>query len=579
MAVSPISFQDGNFSMEELLSQSEINTNEISTGKVITGKVVGFQPTNENPETIIVSMGTKSEGKISIREFVEKPKLGDEIEAIIKQIDKETGVAELSKRELEKRRGWEVVSEAYNDHKSVSGVVRRQMKSGYLVNIEGLNMFLPHSHVGNLSISAEGRRGGKKEIIDNIFNFKILELNQRKMTGVISRKEFLEEQNDKRWQEVSKTIEIGQVIKGTVVRHMISGAFIDVDGIEGFLHKTNISWERNNDNFRNKVAIGQEVEVRVLEVDVENHRLSLGLKQLTDNPWVSVEEKFELGDVVNGIVTYVANYGAFVEIGEGIEGLLHVSEMSWTRKINRAGEILKVGQEIEAVIIGINPEEKRISLGLKQLVENPWDSIEQKFAVGDVVHGKIKDITGFGIFVSLGDEIDALIRKEDVNWDEPPTEPSKLYKKGQEIDFKIIEINTEAKKIGASIRHLLPNPYKDLKAKYPRGTVVDGVVSGMVDFGIFVKIDNRFEGLVHVSAMSREQAENPKKNFQKGEQVRVVVRSIDPENRKISLSLKDVKYAVERAEIQQYISKDSGSPVTSNPFGNLKSFVFPGEDK
>lgn len=577
MAVSSISFQDGNLSMEELLNQTEFKNNQISTGKVISGKVVGFQPNDENPETVIVSMGTKSEGKISIKEFVDKPNIGDEIEAIIKQVERETGIVELSKRELEKRRGWEIVSEAFEKDMPVTGTVRRPMKQGYLVNVEGLNMFLPHSHVGNLSIASDGKRSNRKaEIIDNVFTFKILELNPKKVTGVVSRKEFIEKQNDKRWQEVAQELEIGQITRGKVVRHMKAGVFIEVQGILGFLHKSNISWERNNDNFKDKVVLDQEVEVRILEFDPANHRLSLGLKQLTDDPWESVEENFNINQVVSGTVTYVANYGAFVDIGQGVEGLLHVSEMSWTRKINRAGEILKVGQEIEAKILGIDAGEKRVALGLKQLVENPWDNIEQEYRVGDVLRGNAKDVTAFGIFVSLNTEIDALIRKEDINWDEPPKEPSKLYKRGDEVEFKIIEINIEQRKIGGSIRHLLPNPYKELKSKYPRGTVIEGVVSGLVEFGIFVKIDDRFEGLVHVSAMNREQAENPKKAFTKGEKVKVVVRSIDPENRKISLSVRDVQNAVERAEIQQYISKDSQEPETSNPFGDLKSFVFPG---
>lgn len=570
MAVSTISFQDGNLSMEELLDQSEINANEIRPGSIITGKIVGFRPDNDKPEMAIVSMGTKSEGKISIKEFVQRPAIGEEVEAIVRRMDKDTGLIDLSKRELEKKRGWEVVKEAFSKGLPIDGVVRRSMEKGFLVNVHGLNMFLPHSHVGNLR---EGHRSNRKlEILGKEMTFKILEINQRRMTGVISRREFIEEQNLKNWEKFSAEVEIGEVAQGRVLGYMELGVLIEVGGIRGFLHKDNVSWDRNSNNkFKSQFALDQELEVRILDIDVHNRRLSLGLKQLTDDPWLSVDEKFEVNQVVKGVVTFVAQYGAFVEIAEGIEALLHVSEMSWTRRINRAGDVVKKGQEIETMIIGIDSQEKRIALGLKQLMENPWDNIEQEFRVGDVLRGEAKDVTSFGIFVSLNSEIDVLIRKEDVNWDEPAPDPTKLYKRRDSIDFKIIEINIEDQKIGGSIRHLLENPYKALKAKYPRGSVIDGVVSGLVDFGIFVKIDDKFEGLVHTSAMSREQGENPKKAFTKGQPIKVVVRSIDPDNRKISLSVRDVKHAVEKAEMQQYISQDSHKTETSNPFLKLRS--------
>lgn len=571
MAVSPVSFQDSNISMEEALREEDLNVTDIKPNTIVRGKVVTVQ-TETRPEQVIVAMGAKSEGKIALREFQEKPHVGDDIEALVKAIDRDTGLAILSKRALEQQRGWEIAQEAFENGVPVYGVVKRPWRQGYLVMVDGLSMFLPHSHVG--IVHGSGRRGKKPDIIGLESSFKILELNPRRKTGVISRKAFLDEQNEKSWEELTDVVKIGDIVKGKVVNHIKKGVFIDVAGVQGFLHISNISWERRTDNVEEKLPVDQEVQVRVLEIDPENHRLSLGLKQLTSDPWDSVSDKYEVGQVVEGKVSFSARYGAFVELEAGLEGLLHVSEMSWTRKVNHAQEILKVGETVETQIIAINVEDKRISLGLKQLQENPWDHIQRSVKVGDIRKGIVQDVTNFGVFVKIADEIDGLVRKEDLNWDEPAPEPSKLHKKGDEVEFKITEINLEEQKIGCSIRHLLPNPYKKLKNDFPRGTVVDGVVTGVVDFGVFVRIADGYEGLVHISAMGKEEAASPKKAYSKGDSVKVVVKNIDPDNRKISLSIRDVESALERIEIQQYLNKENDvSRPVANPFANLRDKV------
>ncbi len=575
MAVSPVSFQESNITMEELLNGGDIDVTPVKTGAIIQGKVVGFSA-DAGREFVIVSIGgAKSEGKISTKEFDKKPATGDDIEALIKSIDTDNGLIYLSKKELEKRRGWEVVSESYEKDLPVSAVVTKQTQRGYMVNVSGLPMFLPHSHVGSLTGSSDkARRGG---ITGNTLMVKILEVDTRKKTGIVSRKSFLEGEDAENWKKLTDTLNIGDVVSGKVVRHIKIGAFIEVMGVLGFLHKSNISWERFSGDFSQKIPIHTEIQVRVLEVDPDNHRLSLGLKQLTDDPWLSVENRFSLNDVVTGTVTFVANYGAFVDLGEGIEGLLHISEMSWTRKVNHAAEIVKKGQELEAIILDINPGEKRIALGLRQLHKNPWEDIRTSMKVGQVMKSVVKDVTHFGAFVRIADEIDGLIRREDINWDEPAPDPKKVLKSGDEVEFKIIEINFEDQKIGCSTRHLLPNPYKELRQKYKRGTIVDGVVSGVVDFGIFVRFEDKFEGLVHLSAMSKEEAAEHKKRFKKGDKLQVVVRSVDPDTRKISLSTRDVQVAVERREIEAYIDKEADQVVaTSNPFKNLKEVVSSG---
>lgn len=566
MATRKVLFEDSNISMEDVF-KTDTTVADIRPGAVVTGKIVGV-----TPDFAIIDMGSKSEGRIGIREFDTPPTIGETVEALVRSYDQETGLVQLSKRELELRRGWEIVKEAFEKQVPVNALVKRSMREGYMVNVEGVFMFLPHTQVGLLG---PRERGAKKiNIVGQTYLVKILELNERRKTGTVSRKVFQDEQNAVLWKELGSKIRIGDIVKGIVTKHTNSGVFINVDGIEGFLHRSNITWERKADAAKDKLAVGSEVNVRVLEIEPENHRLSLGLKQLTDDPWSTVLTRFKVGDKVKGKVSFVANYGAFIELGEGLEGLLHVTEMSWTRKVNHANEMVKLGQELETKIIGINKDDKRISLGLRQLFANPWDTIRNEIKVGETRKGKIRGLTNNGIFVAITDSIDGLIRKEDIAWTEPALDPKKTYKLGDEIEFKVIEINSEERKVHCSIRHTLPNPYKKLRDKYPRGTVIDGVVSGIVDFGIFIKFDEGFEGLAHVSTLEKDQAANFKKLFTKGQPIKAVVKSIDPESRKISLSLKDVSYALEKIEMRQYLEKESSNKTeTTSPFANLKKLV------
>jgi small subunit ribosomal protein S1 len=566
MAMRKVLFQDSDVSMADVF-KTDIAVADIRPGAVVTGKVVGI-----TPEFAIIDMGSKSEGRIGIREFDGEPKIGETVEALVRSYDQETGLVQLSKRELELRRGWEIVKEAFEKQVPVNALVKRSLREGYLVNVEGVFMFLPHTQVGLLG---PRERGAKKiNIVGQTYLVKILDLNERRKTGTVSRKLFQDEQNAALWKDIGTRIKIGDIVRGTVTKHTNSGVFINVQGIEGFLHRSNITWERKADQAKEKLQVGSEVNVRVLEIDPENHRLSLGLKQLTEDPWSTVFARFKVGDKVTGKVSFVANYGAFIELGEGLEGLLHITEMSWTRKVNHASEIVKVGQEIETKIIGINKDDKRISLGLRQLHANPWDTIRREVKVGQTMKGRIRGLTSNGIFVAITDSIDGLIRKEDIAWTEPAPDPKRTYKIGDEIEFKIIEINSEERKVLCSIRHTLPNPYKKLRDKYPRGSVVEGTVSGIVDFGIFIKFDEGYEGLAHISTMEKEQASNFKKIFTKGQPVKAVVKSIDPESRKISLSLKDVPYALEKIEMRQYLEKENSSKAeTASPFANLKKLV------
>jgi small subunit ribosomal protein S1 len=566
MATRKVLFQDSNVSMADVF-KTDTTVADIRPGGEITGKIVSL-----TPEFAIVDMGGKSEGRIGLREFDVEPAVGDTVEALVRSHDRETGLVQLSKRELELRRGWEIVKEAFEKNVPVNALVKRSMRDGYMVNVEGVFMFLPHTQVGLLGPRERGAR--RINIVGQTYLVKISELNDRRKSGTVSRKVFQDEQNATVWKNIGSRIQLNDSVQGIVSKHTNSGVFINVQGIEGFLHRSNMTWERKADTAKEKLEIGAEVTVRVLEIEPENHRLSLGLKQLTDDPWSTVLTRFKVGDRVQGTISFVANYGAFVELGEGLEGLLHVTEMSWTRKVNHASEVVKVGQEIETKIIGINKDDKRISLGLRQLHANPWDTIRTEIKVGETMKGKIRGLTNTGIFVAITDNIDGLIKKEDIGWTEPAPDPKRTYKIGDEIDFKVIEINSEERKVQCSIRHTLPNPYKNLRDKYPRGTVVAGTVTGIVDFGLFIKFDEGYEGLAHISTMEKEQSTNYKKTFTKGQEIKAVIKSIDPETRKISLSLKDVTYALEKIEMRQYLEKESTNKTeTANPFANLKTLV------
>jgi len=563
-------FEESSVTMDDLLGHESKEVAVVKKGSIVQGKVVII---NKEEESVVIGLGTKSEGRLSLKEFDEEPKVGQEVEAIVKNIDKDTGLLNLSKSELERQRGWRIIEEAFENELPITGVVVRTMAKGYLVNVENINLFLPHSHVGTLS-SASHFRGRKPDILNSTFSFYILELNPKRKTGVISRKKYQDEQNTQKWSELIESVNIGDVIEGKPIKHTQVGIFVEVKGVLGLLHRSNISWERNA-NVKEVVKIDEKMSFRVLEIDPENNRLTLGLKQLTENPWNKVEERFTKGQVVKGLITFTANFGAFVDLGEGIEGLLHTSEMSWTRKVNHAKEIVKSGNEIEVKILEIKKDEKRISLGLRQLMKNPWDDIHNVLKVGDVIKANIKDITPFGIFVGITDEIDGLVRREDINWDNPLPDPKKLYKRGEEVEFKIKQINLEEKKIECSIRHLLPNPYSDLRKKYPRGALIKGQVSGIAEFGIFVKFDNIFEGLVHVNALPQEHSASPKNHYNKGDEVQCVLRSVDTEKKKISLSIRDVEGALERKDIEKYLGSNKDVPTTDSPFSGLKNFVFP----
>jgi len=566
MATRKVLFQDSNVSMADVF-KTDTEVADIRSGAEVSGKIVSI-----TPEFAIIDMGGKSEGRIGIREFDSEPAVGETVEALVRSYDRDTGLVLLSKRELELRKGWEVVKEAFEKQVPVNALVKRSMRDGYMVNVEGVFMFLPHTAVGLLGPRDRGAK--KVSIIGQTYLVKITELNDRRKSGTVSRKIFQDEQNATVWKDIGNKLHIGDSVQGVVTKHTNSGVFVNVQGIEGFLHRSNLTWERKADSAKDKLEVGQEVTVRVLEIEPENNRLSLGLKQLTDDPWSTVLTRFKVGDKVTGTVSFVANYGAFIELGQGLEGLLHITEMSWTRKVNHANEILKVGQEVETKIIGINKDDKRISLGLRQLHANPWDTIRTEIRVGETMKGKIRGLTNTGIFVAITDSIDGLIKKEDIGWTEPAPDPKKTYKIGDEIEFKVVEINSEERKVQCSIRHTLPNPYKKLRDKYPRGTVIEGTVSGIVDFGIFIKFDEGYEGLAHLSTMEKEQLANYKKTFTKGQPVKAVIKSIDPESRKISLSLKDVTYALEKIEMRQYLEKENSNKAeTTSPFANLKTLV------
>ena len=546
----------------------EVELKEIFPGQIVKGRIIGVD-NPENPQYVILSLGSKYEGKIPYREFDTPPQENEEIEALVKKRDEKDSLFLLSKRELERKQGWMSIQEAYKQDLPIVGVIKKVTKNGYVVSIKGVYMFLPKKEVGKYF---------PRKPIGTTHTFKVLSIDEKKKRGILSRKKWQEEEDERRWENFTKKYQEGDVVRGKPVRYSKNGVWVEVEGIHGFLSKEDILWNPpKRFSLEEILPLHEETEFRILSLDPQGKKLLLGKKQLTEDPWKKVLSKIQVGDVVEGKVTFVTRFGAFVDLGEGVEGLLHVSEMDWTRIPSSAREVVQEGDTIKVKVLGINPEAKRISLGLRQLTPNPWDHWEEWVKIGEIREGEVKDVTDFGVFVSLKDNIDCLIKKEEIRWEDPPPNPRKLFKRGDKVKYQVIEVKPEEGRIAGSIKNLLPNPYEDLAKKYPPGSIIEGSISGVVDFGIFVRFDKGFEGLVHVSRMPRQQAKNHRSYFKKGDPIQAVVVRIIPQEKKIVLSLKELEEAMEKQRIKEYLASEEIG--RDSPFKDLLPKVLKKESK
>jgi small subunit ribosomal protein S1 len=506
-------------------------------GTVARGRVIKI-----TSDFAVVDIGYKSEGLVPTSEFRSQDgeinvKVDDEVEVLVEQLEDEDGMVILSKDKADKIRVWDAVSAAAENDEVVEGRIVARIKGGLSVDI-GVRAFLPGSQVALRPVRQ------LEKLIGETFQFKIIKFNRRRGNIVLSRRVLLEKEREKHRKETLKQLEEGAVLQGVVKNITDYGAFIDLGGIDGLLHVTDMSWGRVN-HPSDVFEIADEVTVKVLSFDRERERVSLGLKQLQPDPWTTAEEKYPIGARVTGKVVSTTDYGAFVELQPGVEGLVHISEMSWTKRVNHPGEKVATGDEVEVMVLNLDTNRKRISLGMKQCQPNPWDMLESRYPMGTVVRGKIRNITDFGIFLGVEDGIDGLIHVSDISWTKRVTHPATLYQEGDEVDAVVLNIDKENERFSLGVKQLEPDPWASITTRYRVGSIVTGNVANITDFGIFVELEPGIEGLVHVSEVSSDKVDNISAVVEKGQEIQAEVLNIDQEERKISLSMK----AIEDAEV------------------------------
>ena len=509
------------------LYEESLSYRGFSEGEIVKAKVVAIRG-NE----AIVDIGYKSEGILSLDEFVRPSsvKLGDEVEVLFETLDDEKGVAIVSKRKADRQKCWEKLMHSSSEGSVAEGRIFKKVRGGFMVDI-GMEAFLPASLVELKPPKNLDQYVGKT------FSFVIVKINQNRKNIVVSRKDFLEREKEERRKRMIRDLEVGQVVKGRVKNITDFGAFIDLGGIDGLLHITDISWSRIQHPSA-VLSLGDELEVMVIGVDKEAEKVSLGLKQITTNPWEAVEQKYSVGERVKGRVTNILPYGAFVELEEGIEGLVHISELSWTKRVSHPSEIVSVGQEIEACVLNIDKEARKISLGLKQMSASPWEHLEERYHVGDVVEGTVRNVTDYGIFVALDPGIDGLIHISDISWLKKINHPGEIVKKAQPIRAKVLSLDPDNEKISLGLKQLEEDPWPNLTASLASGKRTKGRITKIVSFGMFVELESGIEGLVHNSEVPKEGPRGSGSPCRVGDPVEVQVLNVDHHNRKIALSLK-----------------------------------------
>ncbi len=504
------------------------SVSSMTTGQVLKGRIVEI-----TKDYVVVDVGLKSEGLVPIEEFADPSELflDNVVEVFLDQTEGEDGQIVLSREKAGRLRQWEYICNHCKEGSIVKGKVVRKVKGGLMVDI-GMEAFLPGSQIDNKRIK------NLDEYLDQTFDFKILKINTERKNIVVSRRELLEEERIFRKAELLENINEGEVRKGIVKNITDFGVFLDMDGIDGLLHITDMTWKRIK-HPSEMVHLGQELEVMILHVDKEKGRVALGMKQKETNPWEEIEQRYPPGTRIRGKIVNLVPYGAFIEIEPGIEGLIHVSEMSWTRNITDPSEVVNKGDELEAIVLSVQKEEGKISLGLKQTEKNPWEDIDNKYPVGSSVVAEIRNLTNYGAFVELEPGIDGLIHISDLSWIKKVSHPSEVLKKGDKVEAIILSVDKESKKITLGVKQLSLNPWEDVERNMPVGSLVKGIVTKITAFGAFVELENGIEALVHVSELSDQPFGKVEDVISKGQEITAKVIKLDPEHKKIALSIKE----------------------------------------
>lgn len=533
---------------EKLLQEYDSKFRHLAEGEIINGRVLKV-----TDGEVIVDVGHKSEGIVPISEFVDSDgkisvKPGDEIAVLLEDTEYTDGYLILSKDKAERIRVWDQIENAFRDNSVLTGRVVEKVKGGLSVDI-GLRAFLPGSQVDIKPIR------NLDHFVSQEIRVRILKLDQKKGNIVLSRKAVVEEELESRRQEVTEALQEHSAIKGTIKNITEYGAFVDLGGIDGLIHITDMSWGRIN-HPSEIFNVGDQVEVAVLNYDPENNKVSLGYKQCQADPWLSVEEKYPVGSRVKGKVINLADYGAFVELEKGVEGLIHVSEMSWSEKVKHPSKIVSVGDWVDAMVLSIDKATKRISLGLKQTEQNPWVLLKERYPVGSVINGRVKNITDFGVFVEVEEGMHGLIHVSDLSWSKRPKDPSEYVRKGERLDVKVLEVDPIKQRLSLGLKQMQPDIWSEFFRKYRLGDNVEGRIVNLTNYGAFVELEEGIEGLIHVSEMSVERTENPQDQFKLGDSVKSKIIKMDQAEKKIGLSVKELQLEEERMIIESYKSSD-----------------------
>ncbi|MCF6247417.1 MAG: 30S ribosomal protein S1 [Desulfobacula sp.] len=552
----------GEESMEDLLDIYESSLKKFEEGQVVTGTVISV-----GRDTVLVDVGYKSEGQISIREFIDEEgnvnvKVDDQFEVMIEVWDEEEETVLLSHEKAKKVKVWDAIKEIYDADGTIEGVITSRVKGGFSVDI-GLLGFLPGSQADLRPIR------NMDEMVNKTYEFKILKYNKKRNNIVLSRRVLLEAERDTLRSSTLEAIEEGKVMEGIVKNITEYGVFVDLGGVDGLLHITDISWGRVK-HPSELFTVSDKINVKILSFDFEKERVSLGMKQLTPDPWTTAVDKYPVESKVLGKVVSLTDYGAFIELEEGVEGLIHVSEMSWTRKIRHPSQMVTVGEEVEAIVLDLKPDNRRISLGIKQTVDNPWEVISQKYPVGTIIEGKIKNITEFGLFIGIDDDIDGLVHISDISWTKRIKHPSEVYKKNDTIQAVVLDIDKSNERFSLGIKQTQADPWETVAQRYEVGKEISGVITNLTDFGVFVELEEGIEGLVHVSEISKENIKSPKDHYRIGETITAKVMNINSDERRIGLSIKrledddDDKYLEEFAKNMKPATSSFGEILRTN---------------
>ncbi len=541
--------------MQDLLAQSTFD--KLKAGTIVPGVITEIRA-NE----VVVDIGGKAEGVIPANEFSDLGELqiGSTIEVILEKLEDKEGNPVLSYEQAQQKKNWENILVKCTEGTIIPGRVKAKVKGGLIVSI-GVDSFLPASHIDiqppkNLD-----------QYVGQTYDFKVLKINHERQNIVLSRRELIEEQRINKRRDLLEKLQPGQVRKGIVKNITDFGAFIDLDGMDGLLHITDMSWGRIG-HPSELLKQGEEIEVMIIDINREKERVSLGLKQTKNNPWDAIDQKFPVGSKIHGKVVNLVPYGAFIELEPGVEGLVHITEMSWTKRISKPSELLKVGQELDAVVLGIQKEEQKISLGLRQLEPNPWDMVRHNYPVGARVRGKVRNMTTYGAFVELEEGIDGMVHVSDMSWTRKINHPSEMLKKGDEVDAIVLDVDPSQQRISLGMKQLATDPWTDIDAFFRIGDVVPGVISKITTFGAFVELKDGIDGLVHISQIQEDRVEKIKDVLKPGQEVTARVIKIDREQRRIGLSIKAANYSAEQlaqetATYDQFSKSSGGTDLTS----------------